>query len=213
MNTTHSVALVDSASNMTSRGSASAGSNGKSTVTADTQPSPGFFKRYGLVFAVAALGIICLMPQLADLSIAGQRMIGIMAFAVITWATGAVSFPVSAGVIMALIAVLVGLSPQPDGQGLIGTSKALRMALTGFSSPAFCLVGAALFLAAAMMQTGLTAELHSLRSPKSARRLRALCSASFSAASFSLSSCRRPLRALPASCRSSPAWCAPSDFR
>ena len=94
MNTTHSVALVDSASNMTSRGSASAGSNGKSTVTADTQPSPGFFKRYGLVFAVAALGIICLMPQLADLSIAGQRMIGIMAFAVITWATGAVSFPV-----------------------------------------------------------------------------------------------------------------------
>mgnify|MGYP006998020061 CR=1 FL=1 len=40
MNTTHSVALVDSASNMTSRGSASAGSNGKSTVTADTQPSP-----------------------------------------------------------------------------------------------------------------------------------------------------------------------------
>ena len=29
------------------------------------------------------------------------------------------------------------------------------MALTGFSSPAFCLVGAALFLAAAMMQTGL----------------------------------------------------------
>lgn len=155
MNTTHSVALVDSASNMTSRGSASAGSNGKSTVTADTQPSPGFFKRYGLVFAVAALGIICLMPQLADLSIAGQRMIGIMAFAVITWATGAVSFPVSAGVIMALIAVLVGLSPQPDGQGLIGTSKALRMALTGFSSPAFCLVGAALFLAAAMMQTGL----------------------------------------------------------
>lgn len=176
MNTTHSVALVDSASNMTSRGSASAGSN--STVTADTQPSPGFFKRYGLVFAVAALGIICLMPQLADLSIAGQRMIGIMAFAVITWATGAVSFPVSAGVIMALIAVLVGLSPQPDGQGLIGTSKALRMALTGFSSPAFCLVGAALFLAAAM-----------------------------------ISSCRRPLRALPASCRSSPAWCAPSDFR
>ena len=116
MNTTHSVALVDSASNMTSRGSASAGSNGKSTVTADTQPSPGFFKRYGLVFAVAALGIICLMPQLADLSIAGQRMIGIMAFAVITWATGAVSFPVSAGVIMALIAVLVGLSPQPDAR-------------------------------------------------------------------------------------------------
>ena len=123
MNTTHSVALVDSASNMTSRGSASAGSNGKSTVTADTQPSPGFFKRYGLVFAVAALGIICLMPQLADLSIAGQRMIGIMAFAVITWATGAVSFPVSAGVIMALIAVLVGLSPQPDGQGSSARAK------------------------------------------------------------------------------------------
>ena len=101
-------------------------------MTADTQPSPGFFKRYGLVFAVAALGIICLMPQLADLSIAGQRMIGIMAFAVITWATGAVSFPVSAGVIMALIAVLVGLSPQPDGQGLIGIEQSASHGADGF---------------------------------------------------------------------------------
>ena len=38
MNTTHSVALVDSASNMTSRGSASAGSNPNSQNIA-----PGFF--------------------------------------------------------------------------------------------------------------------------------------------------------------------------
>ncbi|MDO5531500.1 DASS family sodium-coupled anion symporter [Sutterella sp.] len=116
---------------------------------------PGFFKRYGLIFAFIALALICLAPEQQGLSVGGQRMIGIMVFAVITWATSAVSFPVSAGVIMALIAVLLGTSPKPDGSGLIGTSAGMRSALGGFSSTAFCLVGAALFLAAAMMKTGL----------------------------------------------------------
>ena len=122
---------------------------------AETTPQPGFFKRYGLVFAFLALALICLAPEQQGLTTAGQRMIGIMVFAVITWSTTAVSFPVSAGLIMALIAVLVGLSPKVDGSGIIGTTAGMKTALTGFSSPAFCLVGAALFLASAMMRTGL----------------------------------------------------------
>lgn len=113
------------------------------------------FKRYGLIVAFLVLAAICLMPAQEGLSVAGQRMIGIMVFAVIVWSTTAVSFPVSGGLIMALIAVLVGLSPNEAGTGILGTTKGMKMALAGFSSPAFCLVGAALFLSAAMIRTGL----------------------------------------------------------
>lgn len=38
---------------------------------------------------------------------------------------------------------------------MLGTSGALKLALSGFSSTALALVGAALFIAAAMMKTGL----------------------------------------------------------
>ncbi len=114
-----------------------------------------FFKRWGLLIGFVVLALICMAPVQPGLSVAGQRMIGIMVFAVIIWSSTAVSFPVSGGLIMALMAVLVGLSPKPEGAGLIGTSAGMKMALSGFSSTAFCLVGAALFLAAAMMKTGL----------------------------------------------------------
>lgn len=118
--------------------------------------APGFFKQYGLLLAFAALALVCLMPVQEGLSVAGQRMIGIMLFAVIVWSTTAVSYPVSGGLIMALIAVLVGFSPKEGAvDQIIGTTSGIRMALTGFSSPAFCLVGAALFLSAAMIKTGL----------------------------------------------------------
>lgn len=117
---------------------------------------PGFFKRYGLILAFIALALVCMMPEQPGLSTAGQRMIGIMIFAVIVWSSTAVSYPVSGGIIMALIALLVGFSPKGEAtEQIIGTSAALKMALAGFSSPAFCLVGAALFLSAAMIRTGL----------------------------------------------------------
>ncbi len=121
-----------------------------------TEPRKGFFKRYGLIIAFIALAIICLLPEQPGLSVAGQRMIGVMVFAVIVWATTSVSYPVSGGIIIALVAVLVGFSPKPGAPGaIIGTSAGMKTALAGFSSPAFCLVGAALFLAAAMIKTGL----------------------------------------------------------
>lgn len=115
----------------------------------------GLMKYWGLFAGLLALAVICLMPVQPGLSEAGQRMIGIMLFAVIVWATNSVSYPVSAGVIMALMAILVGFAPKPGTEQLFGTSAALKMALAGFSSPAFCLVGAALFLSAAMTKTGL----------------------------------------------------------
>ena len=116
---------------------------------------PGFMKKYGFYLALLILAIIVMLPTPDGLSVAGQRMIGIMVFSVIVWATTAVSYPVSAGVIMVLIALLIGFAPNPATGKLYGTSAGLVMALKGFSATAFCLVAAAMFLAAAMTKTGL----------------------------------------------------------
>ena len=51
---------------------------------------------------------------------------------------------------------LLGTSPDvANPKAFMGTSKGLSLALGGFSNPATALVGGALFIAAAMMQTGL----------------------------------------------------------
>lgn len=55
----------------------------------------GFFKKYGFYLALAVLAVIVMLPNPEGLSVAGQRMIGIMVFSVIVWATTAISYPVS----------------------------------------------------------------------------------------------------------------------
>ncbi len=115
-----------------------------------------FFKRYGLIFGLLALLAIISLPTPEGLPVAGHRMLGILVFSIVVWMTDAISYPVSAAVIMALMAFLLGISPNvasPDK--LIGTSAALTTALGGFSNTSLALVGGALFLAAAMMKTGL----------------------------------------------------------
>ena len=42
------------------------------------------FKKYGLIIALATMAIIMLLPTPLGLSIAGQRIIGVLLFAVIT---------------------------------------------------------------------------------------------------------------------------------
>ena len=122
-------------------------------------PSPTiepFTKRYGLVIGVLTLLAIIALPTPVGLPIAGQRMLGILVFSVIVWMTESISYPVSAAVIMALMAFLLGISPDADKPAeILGTSKALTLALGGFSNTALALVGGALFLAAAMTHTGL----------------------------------------------------------
>lgn len=73
----------------------------------------GFFKKYGFYLALAVLAVIVMLPKPEGLSVAGQRMIGIMVFSVIVWATTAISYPVSAGVIMTLMALLSAFPPTP----------------------------------------------------------------------------------------------------
>ncbi|WP_018663903.1 DASS family sodium-coupled anion symporter [Heyndrickxia acidiproducens] len=106
--------------------------------------------------AFTVLIVIMLLPRAEGLPAAGQRALAILAFALILWVTEAVSYEVSAAMIVGLIAVLIGLAPSiQDPSQMTGTGNALRLALSGFSSSAVALVAAALFLAAAMQATNL----------------------------------------------------------
>ena len=111
---------------------------------------------WGLVLAVTALATVLLLPTPEGLSIAGQRMLAILAFAVIVWMTEALDYAVSAVVIAALMAFLLGLAPNPaNPKVLLGTSAGLGLAFSGFANTALALVASALFIAAAMTSTGL----------------------------------------------------------
>jgi sodium-dependent dicarboxylate transporter 2/3/5 len=112
--------------------------------------------RWGLGLAILALLAVLLLPTPAGLPVAGHRMLAILAFAVVVWITEALDYAVSAVVIAALMAFLLGLSPDPaNPKVLMGTSRALGIAFGGFANTALALVAAALFLAAAMTVTGL----------------------------------------------------------
>ncbi len=120
-------------------------------------PLPGGVRLpIGLLAGVAALIAVLLLPLPAELPIAGQRMLAILAFAVVIWITEAVSYEASAIMITALMAFLVGTAPTLADPGVTyGTSAAITMALSGFSNSALALVAGALFIAAAMTHTGL----------------------------------------------------------
>jgi solute carrier family 13 (sodium-dependent dicarboxylate transporter), member 2/3/5 len=110
----------------------------------------------GLLFALAVLVGILLLPTPDTLPVAGHRMLAILGFAVILWMTEAVDYAVSAIVIAALMALLLGFAPNPaNPKALMGTSAALTLAFGGFANTALVLVASALFLAAAMTLTGL----------------------------------------------------------
>ncbi|MDR0378639.1 MAG: anion permease [Candidatus Accumulibacter sp.] len=116
----------------------------------------GILPRYGLLLGTAALLLIVMLPPQPGLPGAGHYMLGILAFSVVIWMTEAVPYPVSAIVITALMAFLLGMAPDmADPDRSMGTGKALSMALSGFGNTAWALVGGALFLAAAMTRTGL----------------------------------------------------------
>ena len=118
--------------------------------TAPSRPFP-----IAVLVALAAALAIALMPTPDGLTIAGQRILAILAFAVIVWLTEALDYAVSSVLIVALMALALGTAPAGTGTELLGTGKALGKALTGFSNSALALVAAALFLSVAMTATGL----------------------------------------------------------
>ncbi len=114
-------------------------------------------KRAGLIAAFVALLVITWLPGAAGLPAAGQVMLAILAFAVIVWMTEALDYAVSAVVIGTLMIFLLAYVPDAakPGSADMGTSAALGLTLSGFSSSAVALVAAACFIAAAMTATGL----------------------------------------------------------
>ena len=115
-----------------------------------------------LAVATGLLAAILLAPLPAGLSVAGQRVLAVLAFAIVVWITEAVSYPVSAALVVSLGALLLGSAP-PFAPGAtaarIGTGRALGHFLEGFASPAAALVAAAVFLSAAMRHTQLDRRL------------------------------------------------------
>jgi anion transporter len=130
---------------------------GPAAAKAPSPAKPNWLRsNWGVLLAVAALVVVLWLPTPEGLSIAGQRMLAILAFAVIVWMTEALDYAVSAIVIAALMAFLLGLSPNPaNPKVLLGTSAGLGLAFSGFANTALALVASALFLAAAMTATGL----------------------------------------------------------
>jgi anion transporter len=111
---------------------------------------------WGIWAAFATLAAVCFSPTPEGLPVAGQYMLGMLLFAVILWMTEAVDYAVSAVIITALMAFLLGTAPsvaKPDV--VLGTSAALTLALGGFANTALALVAAALFISAGMTVTGL----------------------------------------------------------
>ncbi|MCM2252819.1 MAG: anion permease [Ramlibacter sp.] len=96
------------------------------------------------------------MPTPQGLPVAGQVMLGILAFAVIVWMTEALDYAVSSVVIGALMVFLLAFAPDLAKPARdMGTGAALNLVLSGFASSAVALVAAACFIAAAMTATGL----------------------------------------------------------
>ena len=129
--------------------------NKQASTTTLTSPD-SFAKKYGLIIGLLVMVGIMLLPSPPDLPVAGHRMLAILVFSVIVWMTDTISYPVSAAVIVALMAFTLGMSPDPAKPAtLMGTTRGLTIALGGFANTALALVGGALFIAAAMMKTGL----------------------------------------------------------
>lgn len=129
------------------------------------------YKPLWIVISFIVLVMILLLPTSSSLLVMAKAALAILAFAVIMWVTEAVSYPVSATLILGLIILLLGFSPVQHlseqlghpksgnailkGSELLGTNNALSLAFSGFSTSAVALVTAALFLAVAMQETNL----------------------------------------------------------
>ena len=94
-----------------------------------TKVQDGFLKRFGLIIGLIALIAVNLAPTPAGLPVAGKRMLGILLFAVIVWITDSISYPASSAVILALMAFLLGISPNvSDPTKVYGTASGLTIA-------------------------------------------------------------------------------------
>src|SRR5579862_8744047 len=101
-------------------------------------PKPSWVARnWGLLAGIAALVAVLMLPTPAGLPVAGQYMLAVFAFAVIVWVTEALDYAISAVVIAALMAILLGIAPNvTNPKVLIGTAAGLTTAMSGFGNTA-----------------------------------------------------------------------------
>lgn len=102
--------------------------------------------------ALALLFIFCTRDS--SLSPNGLAILGTLIFITVVWTTGAVSYPVSAFLLIAAMTLFTAFVPDAAGV-FTGTGKGLEMAVSGFRSQAWILVLAALILSSAIQQSGL----------------------------------------------------------
>jgi solute carrier family 13 (sodium-dependent dicarboxylate transporter), member 2/3/5 len=109
-----------------------------------------------VLVGLAIMISIAMAPAPAGLSLAGQRVIAVMAFVVLMWITEAIPYGVSAIALVFLLIIALGFSPPATGAGqILGTAKAIPLALSGFSNGGWLFVAAGLAMAAAITSTGL----------------------------------------------------------
>jgi sodium-dependent dicarboxylate transporter 2/3/5 len=109
-----------------------------------------------LAIGVAALLLVSFMHPREGLTTAGQRVLGVLLFAVIMWISEAVPYVYTAVTSVVFLTLFLGFSPAKGTAGaLLGTPKALQTAVSGFVSNGTILVTAALFMTAAIEITGL----------------------------------------------------------
>lgn len=126
------------------------------TANVATSGSPESVNVIGLIAAFLALIAVMLLPAPQGLPVAGQIMLALLLFSVILWATEAVDYAISAVLITALMAFMLGMAPNAaKPEVVLGTGPALTLAMGGFANTALALVAAACFLSAAMTITGL----------------------------------------------------------
>ena len=122
--------------------------------TVEVSPTRLLVGKIAILVSFCVLVLILLLP-LRGLTPAGQAMLGILSMAIILWVTEAMAYPVSALLIALLMTLFLGLIPNPDTGTAIGTSKAILLAMKGFSSPSIIVIFGALIMAAAMQATEL----------------------------------------------------------
>ncbi len=100
------------------------------------------------------LGIMAL-PTPAGLSTAGHRVLAILLFAVIMWMTESMPYAESAVALILFMLLALGFSPVEGTTGkLLGTGRAIPLAMSGFSNSGWVFVAAGIFMAAAITTTG-----------------------------------------------------------
>lgn len=109
-----------------------------------------------IILGLVLMFAVVLMPTPQGLSVAGQRVLAILVFAVTMWVSEAISYPVSAIAIVAFMLIFLGFAPPGTVPGpMLGTAKTIPVALGGFINSGWVLVAAGLFMAACILSTGL----------------------------------------------------------